>query len=119
MELGQTEARGGHNLAKLMGPHQGCALGILTSHRPLLHISYPGHKQADVIFGLSLELFSMLRPPILFSVIYFVLCFRENFVFATLDFANFPYATLDFDISLLPLFVFDNYHNCHFVAKAK
>ena len=44
---------------------------------------------------------------------------RENFVFATLDFANFPYATLDFDISLLPLLVFDNYHNCHFCGKRK
>ena len=37
----------------------------------------------------------------------------ENFVFATLDFADFSYATLDFDISLLPLLDFDNYHNCH------
>ena len=45
--------------------------------------------------------------------------FWENFVFATLDFANFPYATLDFDISLLPLLVFDNYHNCHSRGKSK
>ena len=41
---------------------------------------------------------------------------RENFVFVTLDFANFPYAILDFDISLLPLLAFGNYHNCHFLA---
>ena len=32
----------------------------------------------------------------------------ENFVFATLAFAYFAYATLEFDISLLPLLVFDN-----------
>ena len=44
---------------------------------------------------------------------------RENFVFATLDFANFPYATLDFDISLLPLLVFDNYHNFHSRGEGK
>ena len=44
---------------------------------------------------------------------------RENFVFATLDFANFPYATLDFDISLLPLLVFDNYLNCYSGGKSK
>ena len=43
----------------------------------------------------------------------------KNFVFAILDFANFPYATLDFDISLLPLLVVDNYHNCHSRGKSK
>ena len=51
----------------------------------------------------------------------------ENFVFATLAFADFAYATLEFDISLLPLLAFDNtsqmplcgksnkflYHFCH------
>ena len=42
----------------------------------------------------------------------------EKFVFATLDFANFPYATLNFDISVLPLLAFEKYHNCHYVAIA-
>ena len=36
-------------------------------------------------------------------------------LFLPLDFVKFSYATLDFDISLLPLLVCDNYHNCHSV----
>ena len=44
---------------------------------------------------------------------------RENFVFATLVFANFAYATLEFDISLLPLLAFDNISLLPFRGKSK
>ena len=43
----------------------------------------------------------------------------ENFVFATLVFANFAYATLEFDISLLPLLAFDNISLLPFGGKSK
>ena len=42
---------------------------------------------------------------------------RENFVFATLAFANFSYATLEFDISFLPLLSFDNTSQMPFHGK--
>ena len=41
----------------------------------------------------------------------------ENFVFATLAFANFSYATLEIDISLLPLFAFENTSQMPFPSK--
>ena len=87
-----------------------------TTHKTILLVCLSHFKKImhalNVLGGVSVSIHPL---PVHLRASYLI--FRENFVFATLVFANFAYATLEFDISLLPLLAFDNTSQMPFRGK--